>query len=525
MDGPVVIPGLYDGRNKTFFMGAYEGVRARRRRARLSRSRRSDAAGNFSEISTPIRNPFTGQPFPGNIIPSSLFSPTSRELLKFYPAPNRAGIASNLQAQRQHRRRGPVLARVDQNLGNKVRLYVRYNWHDSYNATSGRIPVRGHAAARQPQHAGVVHAHAEAEPAQRFPDRLSPHRLRHLESLLVNGPAAPGRRSAFPASMATRRFNNPGLPSINISNFNGLGTAGTNWFQFDTTFQVSNVLAYKRGSHNIRTGFDLRRMATGRRAANDPRGRFNFNGGITGYSVADFMLGLPRTVITPADQIQGHVGGWRNGFFVNDVWQATRNLTLSLGLRYELNTPVQTYEGLASMLAEDLETIIPTQFPAKGFEFHEPNYKDFGPASWRHLSAQRENRPARGLRDLLQPEPDELVHVPDQQPAAGRRVHVHLGSGQSNAVLPNPVRSGGPGGPPGHDFAYAGSAQRAQEPVELRHSARALAGTALDLQYVGSNTSNLDRSFFNNTPQPGPGAIDPRRPSQRSAAAASSRTT
>ncbi len=39
-------------------------------------------------------------------------------------------------------------------------------------------------------------------------------------------------------------------------------------------------------------------------------------------------------------------------------------------------------------------------------------------------------------------------------------------------------------------------------------------GTALDLQYVGSNTSNLDRSFFNNTPQPGPGAVDPRRPSQ-----------
>ena len=47
------------------------------------------------------------------------------------------------------------------------------------------------------------------------------------------------------------------------------------------------------------------------------------------------MLGLPRTVIPPTDQIQGHVGGWRNGFFINDNWQARRNLTLSLGLRYE----------------------------------------------------------------------------------------------------------------------------------------------------------------------------------------------
>jgi hypothetical protein len=120
-------------------------------------------------------------------------------------------------------------------------------------------------------------------------------------------------------------------------------------------------------------------MATGRRAANDPRGRFDFTGAMTGYSVADFMLGLPRTVITPADQIQGHVGGWRNGFFVNDVWQPARNLTLSLGLRYELNTPVQTYAGLATMLSEDFETIIPSTLPSKGFKFHEPNKKDFAP--------------------------------------------------------------------------------------------------------------------------------------------------
>ena len=43
-----------------------------------------------------------------------------------------------------------------------------------------------------------------------------------------------------------------GLPSINITNFSGLGGGGTNWFQFDTTFQMSNVLSYNRGSHNVR---------------------------------------------------------------------------------------------------------------------------------------------------------------------------------------------------------------------------------------------------------------------------------
>ena len=142
---------------------------------------------------------------------------------------------------------------------------------------------------------------------------------------------------------------------------------------------MSNVLSWTKGTHNIRTGFDLRKMATGRRAANSPRGAFSFNGQMTGYSVADFMTGVPITVGTPVDQVQGHVGQWRNGFFINDVWQATRNMTLSLGLRYERNTPVQTYEGLASMLNADQTQIIPTSFPAVGFEFHEPNNKDFGP--------------------------------------------------------------------------------------------------------------------------------------------------
>ena len=132
---------------------------------------------------------------------------------------------------------------------------------------------------------------------------------------------------------------------MSVTGFAGLGNGGTNWYQFDTTFQMSNVLSWTKGTHNIRTGFDLRKMATGRRAANSPRGAFSFNGQMTGYAVADFMTGVPTTVGTPVDQVQGHVGQWRNGFFINDVWQATRNMTLSLGLRYERNTPVQTYEG------------------------------------------------------------------------------------------------------------------------------------------------------------------------------------
>ena len=114
-------------------------------------------------------------------------------------------------------------------------------------------------------------------------------------------------------------------------------------------------------------------------------------------------------------------------------------------------------------------------FPAEGFKFTNPNYKDIAPAPRCHLSPRREDRAARRLRDLLQPEPDELVHVPDQQPAARGRVHVHLGSGESHVVIREPDRRGGAGRHARHDLADARSPERPQGSMELRRAAGACA--------------------------------------------------
>ena len=306
--------------------------------------------------------------------------------------------------------------------------------------SSGRFRSQGITQPRVNQNTLVLlHAHAEPKLFNDF--RIGYHRIDFdtLNHFSVNGIHGAGADLGIPGSTATSSTTTRACRASTSATSAGSARGGTNWYQFDTTFQMSNVLAYNRGSHNVRAGFDLRRLATGRRAANDPRGRFDFTGDITGYSVADFMLGLPRTVITPTDQIQGHVGGWRNGFFVNDVWQASRNLTLSLGLRYEMNTPVQTYAGYATMLAEDFETIIPERrFPSKGFKFHRAEQERHRSPAGRDVSPWREDRGARRVRNLLQPEPDELVHVPDQQPAAGCGVDVHVGSRQPDAVVRQP---------------------------------------------------------------------------------------
>jgi hypothetical protein len=227
------------------------------------------------------------------------------------------------------------------------------------------------------------------------------------------------------------------------------------------------------------------------------------------------MLGLPRTVIVPTDQLQGHVGGWRNGFFLNDVWQPSRNVTFNLGLRYELNTPVQTYAGFASMLDQDLETIIPTSFPAKGFKFHEPNYKDIAPrlgATYR-LNEKTVLRAGYGI--YYNPnQMNSFTFLTNNPPLAAVSTFT---SDPRNPTLSfeQPLGVAGPGGPPDmiSPTRHLPNARKDQWSFDVQREL--LAATALDLQYVGSNTIHLDRSFFNNTPQPGPGTVDARRPSPR----------
>jgi hypothetical protein len=516
-DGPVSIPKLYDGRNKTFFMVAYEGVRAKETSTSIvSVPTALMRQGNFSEISTAIRNPFTQQTYAGNVIPQSQISPQALNVLSYYPMPNRPGTASNLVATGQSLdEQDQILTRIDQNLGNKVRLYLRYNWQDQFDTNINAIPAAGGGGPNTNRNTLVAYTHTLT------PNLLNDFRIGYhsvyddsLNYFHMNGLAGAGAALGIPGFDGDVRHNNPGLPLFSISGFSSLGGGGTNWIQFDKTFQFSNVLAYTRGSHNIRTGFDARRLETGRRAANSPRGSFTFTGEMTGYAVSDFMLGLPRSVTTPVNQLQGHVGGWRTGYFVNDTWQASRNLTLNLGLRYELHMPAKTYTGFASMLNADQTGLIPTTHPAEGFEFHEPNLKDFAPRFGLAYRLGEKTVLRSGLGIYYNPnQMNTFTFLTNNPPLAAEFTFASLPTAPTLS-LANPFGVVGPGGPPNvtSPNRHLPNARKDQWSFDVQREL--WDGTAVDLQYVGSHTSNLDRSFFSNTPAPGPGPIDARRPNQ-----------
>ncbi|MBA2604667.1 MAG: TonB-dependent receptor [Acidobacteria bacterium] len=515
-DGPVVIPGFYDGRNRTFFMAAYEGIRQDQQSAAIATVPTSlMRQGNFSEVATQLRDPLTGQPYPGNIIPPSQLSPIAlRFLQEFFPAPSRPGLAANLVgSSAQNVDQDQVLLRIDQNIGNRARVYFRYNWQDEFTDDVGIIPVTGSKQPRTNTNYLGTYTHT-IRPNLLNDFRIGYHSVPEdtLNYFFVNGLTSAGADLGIPGFDGDVRFNNPGIPDISLTGFSGLGLGGTNWLQFDRTFQLSNILALNRGSHNLRAGFDARRVETGRQAANSPRGNFAFDGQMTGHAVADFMVGLPRSVRTPVNQIQGHVGHWRNGLFVNDTWQATRNVTLSLGLRYELHTPVQTYAGLATMLTPDFTRIIPETLPAVGFEFHDPNNNLWAPrlgATYR-LSEKTVFRGGWGI--YYNPNQMNTFTFLTNNPPLAAEFTFFSDPANPTLSFTSPFGVVGPGAPPDVISPNRDLPPARKNQWSLDVQREIFRNTALDLQYVGSRTTNLDRSFFVNTPAPGPGAIQARRP-------------
>src|SRR5215510_1056412 len=151
-DGPVVLPKIYNGKDKTFFMASYEGYRLVQQSTSLSTQMPADFFnGNFSSVPASaitggaIKDPLNNNtPFPGNIIPAQRISPVVARLQQYYPATNLPGLASNLSvAVPRTNRYNQTMDRIDHNLGDKVRLYVRAHWQ-SWNGFGGaQVPVNG----------------------------------------------------------------------------------------------------------------------------------------------------------------------------------------------------------------------------------------------------------------------------------------------------------------------------------------------------------------------------------------------
>jgi hypothetical protein len=374
--GPVMLPGLYNGRGKSFFMYGYEGIKQALPRNNGTPTVPTEKMrnGDFSSLLAlgpqyQIYNPFTRRavgngrfaqdPFPGNIIPPALINPVAKEILAFIALPKTAGNADGTGNFQQPELKEPVdyashTVRIDQVMSDKQRVYGRVSWYDrnsNYNNYFGNLATGQEFGFFSRQVAldhvyvlngtTVLNVRYGYDRFVRLTDSNSANHGFDLTTLRF--PAS--YNSMIPEEI--RRF-----PSISITGYQGTAIPG---FRRPTETQSFLATLNKAaGAHSLRTGMEFRRYReTNRFFANNQTGQFNFTAdwtrgpldnsptapGSIGQSFASFLLGLPTsgTIAVPAEYDE-RSNTW--GLYVQDDWRIGARLTVNLGVRYEFETPL-----------------------------------------------------------------------------------------------------------------------------------------------------------------------------------------
>ncbi len=521
-DGPVVIPKLYNGRDKTFFMASYGGFRLVQSATSLSTS--IPAAffnGNFSSVPTgsitggAIKDPLTGLPFPGNIIPTTRISPVALKLQQYYPATDLPGLASNYSVPVPTTiNTDQTVDRIDQNIGDKIRLYARADYQNESVFGGSAIPINSSTTPVTDSNYTVGYTHTIT------PNLVNDLRVGRnffstatLDPFSVSKQATAGTALGIPGFTGDSTYNNPGIPDFNITGFNGLNNASTNWYQNDSTTQLSEQVSWNHHSHNIQAGLEFRRLATGRAAVNSARGSFTFNGTLSGYAPADFILGTPQSFTTPGPEVRGRVAEWRDGFFVTDKWQVTRKFTLDYGIRYELPTVAYTINGVATELNPGQTALVGG---TPGYHFTAPNHSDWAPRLGLAYRITEKTVFRAGGGIYYNPNQTNSYTFLNTNPPNTTILTCSFSVGETLPTQAKPITPGvcptaATAGTIVTDPWHQPSPRMNQWSSGLER--QLWSGGGFELQYLGSHSYHLDRSYYNNTPlQPGPGSVNSRRP-------------
>jgi hypothetical protein len=522
-DGPVWIPKLYHGKDKTFFMASYGGYRLVQSATSLSTEMPAVFfTGNFSGVPTTsitggaIKDPLNGNaPFAGNIIPSSRISPIALALQQYYPAPDLGGLASNYSVPVPTTiSTNQTVDRIDQNIGDKIRFYARADYQSEAVFGGNAIPTNAATTPVTDTNYTVGYTHTltsnlvnDLRVGRNFFSTAT------LNPFSVNKQANAGTNLGITGFTGDSQYNNPGIPDFSITGFNGLANGSTNWYQNDSTTQLSEQISWTHGSHNIMAGLEFRRLATGRAAVNSARGAFTFNGTITGYAPADFILGTPQSFTTPGPEVRGRTAEWRDGFFITDKWQVSRKFTVDYGIRYELPTVAYTINGVATELNPNQTALVGG---TPGYHFTAPNHSDWAPRvgfAYR-ITGKTVFRAGGGI--YFNPNQTNSYTFLNTNPPFTTILTCSYSVGDTLPTLANPFTTGvcptaATAGTIATDPWHQPTPRMNQWSASLQR--QLWNGGGLEAQYLGSHSYHLDRSFYNNTPlEPGPGSVNSRRP-------------
>jgi hypothetical protein len=396
LGGPVVIPKIYNGKNKTFFYLGYRfDYDHESNSSTASTVDQNMLNGNFAfgGIGYPIYDPktitctlsggcpstagWTATPFPNSQIPLSRFDPVTAKFLSFnpYQLPNTTGFYSTTGPNNNYTNYTPYLsdrqghlAKVDEQIGTNDRLFVRYNWNMN-RQPAGRPAVQyawGQIVNSQyslglPEKIDVQGA-TVGEYHNFSPTVVNEFRMSYQRR---NDTVRPVLNNGGWASIL-------GIPGVGPQTFPGFvgasggssvtwtanpsGTAGSNLRTLNEDFEFIDNVTKVHGKHTFKMGYQGLVTRENDVAVSQPSGVYNFaqsGSGLpftpnTGDSFASFLLGSVTSATFTTLLADYLPRWWTHQFFVQDDWRILHNLTLNIGLRYDYESPANTKWGLKS---------------------------------------------------------------------------------------------------------------------------------------------------------------------------------
>ncbi|MDQ2900276.1 MAG: TonB-dependent receptor, partial [Acidobacteriota bacterium] len=535
--GPVI-------RNRSFFFVSYQGQRQTSSQSGVTTvPTAAMTQGNFAGLA-PLYNPLNvvngvrGQ-FPGNVIPANLLDPVGLKLAALYPAPNLSGLVSNYGFnQRFTYNADEIDSRFDEQIGRNDIAFFRYSRGITENDQGAVFAPPGSGGSgfgQYPLNQPIRAWSAVVGETHIFTSSLVNELhagYTHLDSTQI-GPETEPLFAQFGIKGVPPLPGLNGLPQIAVTGFSALGDRNFNPNpKLVQVGQFNDTLSWNRGRHNWKFGGQALLTHDFAGTSNNGRGSLNFSGQFTsqtpgtgsGSAVADLLLGQTSTAAITTPLI-GHLRNRYYGAFVEDNWRVTPKLTLDLGLRYDLQTPL--FERDNRMTNFDLSpqsSIYGTLVPAMSGDIQKRSFSaldtnNFAPRLGLayHVTPKTVVRSAFGIfyGGLGY---QDIAHSGVANPPNFLSVSV---PSSTNAAVSNLVLSNGyPAGilTPAHIANPNLFSVSKNFPLPATDEwnigvERQLPGNnVLTVSYVGNATSHLMGDVDLNAPPPGPGAINPRRP-------------
>jgi len=360
--GPVSLPHIYNGKNKTFFYFDYEGVR-------LSTNSLIDTntipaawrTGDFSGAGTTIVNPITGIPFANNTIPSGLINSTAAKLIPFiFPTPTNSEDAITspnlVQPFPGTYNNDGFDGRLDQNFGSNHHLWGRVTQKTITSVgTDVAIGAGGAGDASYNPLLGPFTTDSDlTNVAISYSWVIKPNLINELRF----GYSRANFTFGYPeASQGDSIVSNAGILGLPGPPKNGLGGVpvfymgdilggATNPYGHprinkNGTIEVGDNLSWIHGRHSVKFGGNFRRL--------DYQDNITFNlgdeygdyfyAGNDAQAFSTFLLGIVPDAVQAQNGPDGKPFGYHFGAFAQDEWRLRPNFTVTFGLRYEVNTP------------------------------------------------------------------------------------------------------------------------------------------------------------------------------------------